>query len=298
MSEENKDEKNEGQQEEQKDTEEGKQEQQKEATHQIKVNGETREVTLKEALELAQKSASADERFQEASKMKQEASEGIRYKELVTKLRDDSYKPSEAEVRELASLVGADPDDFLQGDDDVDDSTNNTSAEGIQPGQFSEMFQKELGMPLSDAKAILAMSHESHIDTARNKIRGESNNAVDKDEILGKMMIGEHGKDRAEVIKEMVAEDVFKRITNGEPYGPELVAASVQKTRAYLSKFGQPGTPDLYPSLGQGPSLGLSAAVQSETPIKRISASEDADGSNFVARFQQKLLSKIRSERK
>ena len=77
------------------------------------------------------------------------------------------------------------------------------------------------------------------------------------------------------------------------------MAASIQKVRAYLKEFGMPGKPDQYPvTLGLGPSVGLPAEVQSETPIKRISAAEDKDGENFVSRAMQKALMAMRGQKR
>lgn len=266
-----------------------------EETYTLTVNGEKREVTLAEMQELAAKSAGADAKFREASEMRQTAAEGIRFKEMIGKLNDEDYKPSDAEARELASLAGIDPNEFLamlHGDKNVDDNNDEGQQTQQAPSvDFAKEFESMFGMAPGDAKEILSMSHQSHVDNAREKIRAESDNAVDKDELFGKMIVGEHGKDRAEVIKEMVAEDVFRRIRDGESYGAELIGKSVQTVRSRVKRFGMPAKPDQQLlTLGPGPSEGLPAEVQSETPIKRIDATERGAESNFVARWMQKAL--------
>lgn len=260
----------------------------------ITVDGQKREVTQEELIKLAEKSAGADEAFRKASELRKEAQSGIHTRDLISKLNDGDYMPTKAEVAELAGMIGVDPADFqayLEGPaDDEDDDT-------VEAMSFDEMFQQTVGMSPADVKEILALSHTREVNGAREQIRGESDNAVDKDEILGKLIIGEHGKDRAEVIKDLVAEDVFGRIRNGEPYGADLIAKSVQKVRAQIKRFGILDKPDPQAMLtiGPGPSEGLPAEVQSETPIKRIPADEDRDGSNFVARYVQKALMKRRA---
>lgn len=122
-----------------------------------------------------------------------------------------------------------------------------------------------------------------------------SDEVVDKDAIFGKMKIGENADDRVSVIKDMVAEDVLGRIQMGESFGAELVAASVQKIRAYLTKFGIPGKPDQHLlTLGLGPSGGLPAEITSEEPIQRVSAADPKGTDNFVARYMQRGLKKLR----
>jgi len=270
-------------------------------TYQIKVNGEERTVNMEELIALAQKSAGADARFEEAAKNMKEAQEGIHFRSLMTKVQDADYKPTEAEARELSGLLGIAPEEILNyikgnGDDEVDDNTDAADkTEDPGPG-FSKMFQTEFGRSPAEVKEIINLSHVGHINEARKQIREASDSAVDKDDVLGKMMIGAHAKERGSVIKDMVAEDVLRKIQDGEPYGPELVAASAQKVRAYLTKFGTPGTPDQYPiTMGRGPSGGLPAEVQSETPIKRISSADDGDEENFVNRMMQKGLKLLRN---
>ena len=270
-------------------------------TFTIKVNGEERTVNLEELTSLAQKSAGADAKFEEAAKKTKEAQEGIHFRSLMTKIQDANYKPTEAEARELSGLLGVEPDEILaylknEGDDEVGDNDNSTNTDRDPGVEFSKSFQAEFGRSPAEVKEILNLSHVSHINEARKQIRAASDSAVDKDDVLGKMMIGAHAKERGSVIKDMVAEDVLRKIQDGEPYGPELVAASTQKVRAYLKKFGTPGAPDLHPiTMGQGPSVGLPAEVQSETPIKRIGAAEDGDEENFVNRMMQKGLKLLRN---
>lgn len=266
----------------------------KDQTFDLTVDGAKRTVTIEEMKELAQKSAGADKRFQDASDMRKEAEDGLRLKGLVARMSDGSYSPTSAETSELASLIGVDPKEFaeyLKSDEKVPAKSTSKPAEGIT----KEDLVKALGFDPAEAKAILDYSHQRHIEDARRQIRELSDNAVDKDDVFGKMVVGENGKDRSAAIKDMVAEDVLRAVQDGRPFGAELVAASVQKTRAHLTKFGIQGNPSQHPlTLGLGPGGGLPAEVQSETPIKRISAAEDTDESNFVARTMQKVLKSMR----
>jgi len=271
----------------------------KDQTYEITVDGEKRQVTVEEMRNLAQKAAGADKRFEDAAKVRKEAEDGLRLKELYTRLSDGNHEPTESEVNELAGMLGVDPAEFAQylaGDADEDaDKGKGGEKGGFDDAAFDAALQARFGIPPAEVKQRLDFSHERHIADARKEIRRISDEAVDKDTIFGKIKIGEKADDRISVIKDMVAEDVLGRIQNGEPFGAELVAASVQKIRAYLAKFGSPGKPDQYPVvLGLGPSGGLPAEVNSEEPIQRVSAADAKGEDNFVARYMQRGLKKLR----
>ena len=276
----------------------------KDQTYELTVNGEKRSVTLEEMQELATKSAGADRKFQDASQMRKEAEKGIRIGQLVKSLEEN---PSEDDAKELASILGVNQDEFLEylneSDDDstgkTEDKGKKTSVGKMSKVEFQEIFQDMFGMTPVEVKGRLDYSHERHINDARKEIRKISDEAVDKDGIFGKMIVGEKREDRLSVIKEMVAEDVLRKIQDGMPFGADMVAASVQKIRAHLTKFGIPNKLGENPIvLGLGPSGGLPTEVQADEPIKRVNAAEDGDEKNFVNRWMQKALQAVRQSRK
>lgn len=268
-------------------------------TYEIKVNGEARQVTLEEMTKLAEKAGGADAKFQEASKLHKEAQRGIRIDGLLGRMRDAEYEPDDADITELATMIGVSPEEFMaqlkaDGGDKGGAGDKNAQAPSVD---FEKELQERFGRSPAEVKSILEMAYNREIEGARSQIRSETDKDVDKDEFFGKMKIGKDGESRAAAIREMVAEDVFRRIASGEPYGPELRAASIQKVRAHLKSFGIPGNPDQDPiTMGLGPSVGLPAEVRSETPIKRMSAADDKDGENFVQRYMQKGLQMLRNK--
>lgn len=275
----------------------GKQEPPDGQTFEIKVDGETRTVSIDELTTLAQKAAGADAKFEEASKLRKSAEDALRFQELTNRAGDPNHQLSDAEVTELAGKLGLDPKELAdymadekeppQGDGD----DGGKQGGGLDMAGFEAAFEKQYGVPLKDVVDTAAYSKQRHITDARKEIRNETDNMVDKDEIIGKMIVGKEKDSRLEVIKEMVAEDVLERIKDGDTYGPELLAASIQKVRTHLKKLGIPGKPDEYPlTMGLGPSGGLPAEVRSEKPIERISAAEDKSGENFVNRWLQRAL--------
>jgi len=269
----------------------------KKDTYELTVDGTKRTVTLDEMKDLAQKSAGADKKFQDASEMKKSAESGLRIMQLTEALSDN---PTDAQVREFAALMNLDPDEFIQYLKE-DDGSDNKPQKGKTTTKLSaedlKSALKEQGIDLDQLKAVADYSHQRHIEDARKEIRKISDEAVDKDEIFGKIKIGEKGKDRLAVVQDLVAEDVLRKIQDGVPFGADMVKASVQKIRSYVTKFGIPGKPDEYPiSMGLGPGAGFPASVNSEEPIKRVSAAEDGNEENFIARATQKALKMLRNK--
>jgi hypothetical protein len=256
--------------------------------HEIKVDGETRKITTREAVELAQKAAGADQKFQDAADMRKKYEEKIRKADLLEKVSGDN--PTEGDIKAFAAAVGVDPGDFMAYLKEGDEPTNDpkSTPAGQSPQVSPEQIEQALGIPLAEAKAILEHSHRRHIDDAKNELKKLSDEAVDKDEVFGKMIVGEEKDSRRSAIQEMVFEDVLTKVGAGQPFGADLVAASVQKIRAYLTKFGTPGKPAEYPAvLGLGPGSGLPAEAQSDEPITRVNSFKDDGEKNLLARVAQ-----------
>jgi len=278
----------------------GKEDPNKGQMYELSIGGEKRSVTLDEMRNLAMKAAGAEQRFEEASKIRKEAEDGIRLNTLITRLSDSDHEPTQEEIRELSAKLGVDPTEFTEYLKAMDDTTptNDKGKPKDTPVKIDKQTLIEaLGFDPAEAKSILDFAHQNHIKQAKEEIRQISDGSVDKDEIFGKMIVGENDKDRLNTIKDMVAEDVLRRIQDGNPFGAELVAASVQKIRTYLTKFGIPGKPGTNPlTMGLAPSDGLPLEVQSDKPIERISAAKDDGEDNFVRRAMQKGLQMLRNQ--
>ena len=283
-------------QEEQKQEEEQeeKQEENKVETYAITVDGETRNLTVNELKTLASKSAGADKKFQAAAAATKTAERGIRVETLMKSI-SNADTPKDSDIRELAGLLEIDPKELLEYTKEADppqkkdDKTVNMD--------FNAEFQKQMGATPAEVKAILEFSQNRHVNDARKEIREISDEAVDKDEIIGKMVIGEDSKEVLSEVKNMVAEDVLTKIKNGMPFGAEMVAASVQRVRASLTKLGIPKKLVQQPFLGLGPSEGFSSAIQADEPIKRVSSVDDANEKNLVDRYLQKAVQTARKMR-
>lgn len=257
----------------------------------LKVDGQDRTVTLAEMQELATKSAGADAKFQDAATMRKEAEKGLRISTLISDL---SENPSEASAKELAVHLGIDPGEFMQFLGKEDTPPADKGKAKLSKADIVEA----LGYDPAEDHAIAEHSKTRHIEAAKQELRRISDEAVDKDGVFGKMIIGEKRDDRLSVLKDEVAEDVLRKIQDGERYGAEMVAASVQKIRAKYTKFGIPGNPAIDPIvLGLGPGGVLPTAIQSDEPISRKSAVDDPGADNLVARYMQKGLQALRQKR-
>ena len=263
-------------------------------THAITVDGETRNLTIDELKTLASKSAGADKRFQDASTATKAAERGIRVEKLMKSI-SNADSPADADIRELAGLLEIDPKELLDYTKESDPPQKGTNKAANL--DFSAEFQRQFGMSPAEAKAGWDFSNTRHVNDARKEIKEISDGAVDKDEIIGKMVIGEDSKEVLTAVKDMVAEDVLRKIQDGKPFGAEMVAASVQRVRSQLTKLGIPKKLVQQPFLGLGPSEGFSAAIQADEPIKRVSSTDDADEKNLMDRYLQQAVKASRRMR-
>ncbi len=276
-------------------TEETKSEETKAETYTVKVDGEDRSLSLDELKELASKSAGADKRFNEAAEASKTAERGIRVEALV-KTISGVDKPSDADVRELAGLLEIDPKDFMNQLHAEEVAPSKSSKKDDDP-DFNTKFQEVMGASPAEVRAILEHSQTRHVGDARKEIREISDKAVDKDEIFGKMIVGKDKDDILLTVKDMVAEDVLKKIQEGVPFGAEVVTSAVQRVRSTLTKLGIPNNLTQQPIvLGLGPSEGLSPEIQADEPIKRISSVEDGGEENLVARYLQQGIQAYRKQ--
>ena len=285
-----KEEKQEEKQEEQKQEEkqEAKQGEKKVETHTINVDGADVVLTIDELKERASKSSGADARFQEAAEMRKNAERDARAG-VLAKTISEADNPSEADIQELAGIWGIDPKEFTQHLSEGD-PTQKTDTKGAVT-DFNAEFQKQMGASPAEVRAILDFSQQRHVNDARKEIRGISDKAVDKDEIIGKMIVGEDKDEVLATVRDMVAEDVLQKIQNGKTFGAELVTASVQMVRSKLTKLGIPKKLNQQPIvLGLAPSEGLSSIIQADEPIKRVPSDEDGNEENLIERYLQKAV--------
>ena len=250
-------------------------------------------VTLNEMQNLAEEAHGAQKAFRDGAESKKEGEQGIRVMQLLSIL-DDPETRTDADIKELAAIMNIDAEEFMEKMDDTPPSDEDTEgAEGrVNAKDLKEAMAELLGMSVEDAKGIMGMSRADQISSARGNIKAAVKEAVDKDEVFDKLVgKGDKKDDRFEIITDDVLEGVLQRISQGEPFGADVIQSETQKVRAKYTKFGIPNTQDLHPNLGQlSGALNLPEDVLGEELIKRIPANEDESGDNFAKRWMQKAL--------
>jgi hypothetical protein len=90
---------------------------------------------------------------------------------------------------------------------------------------------------------------------------------------------------------DVVHEDVLRKIRSGQPFGPEMIAGSIQAARARFKRFGIPEKVAEQKTLimGLGQPGGEPMSIQPDEPIKRVESSEAKYADNFVMRAYQML---------
>ena len=239
-------------------------------TYEVIVKGQTRQVTLEELKTLATKSAGADEAFRqaaeirkEAERLKAEAGEGARVRELIQKTKAGTI--TSEEVEEYAQLLGV----------ELPAEEENVETEGTAQGtvqtqrgkvQFDDL-DPDLQQEIKNARAQTAERQAA-------RIRGEIYGAVAADKELARMLRGD--EEAAKVVRDLAVEEVERRaLVYGEQYGPELLGGVVQSLRAKLSRLRKPGQGALGDQIGFGEAP-ASEAMQPdvEEPAKRVPVGE------------------------
>ena len=273
----------------------------------VEVDGEKRQLTKEEAIILAQKSAGAEKRFQEAAEMRKKAQNGLRIQELYERFSDPEHEPTDVEIKEFATFMNISAEELMNringtpGSNTNNSNSNNNQQAGKTDFDFDAEFQKKLGRSTAEVANQLAYSQQRDIENFKQNLRKESDNMVDKDDIFGKIIIDEDEKisnSRREVIQEELYDEVLRKIQDGKDKQTALTEA-IQKVRSRISRFGISSKPGQYPiTLGLVPGQSLPTEVTSEKQIERISSADDGAETNFVNRYLQKGISALRSKTK
>jgi DNA-binding protein Fis len=258
----------------------------------LKVGGQDRQVTQAELIEMATKSAGADAKFEEAARVRKEAQKGLRVMEILGGLKEEQDL-NPAVVYELYGLLGMDPSQAAQlfegGTMTPPKQTTPAPAANL-PGSLIKPEQLS-----PEIRASLDYAEKMELQNVRENMRKSTREAVDKDEVLGKIMKELDGKDREQIrneLYEMAIEEVDRSVLMGQPFGADSTRAAVQKLRARISRIGIPtggtGLPLTQP--GQ-PGGGGNMFVVPNEPVQRVPAKEATYADNFATRVMQSLRS-------
>jgi len=128
-------------------------------THEVKINGEDRSLTLTELKDLASKAGGADAKFQDAADLTKKAETGIRIGELMKSI-NAAENPDKKEVQELAVLFEVDPQELLAGVKKPPQSGDKGDKGGKKTDLTKEQIAEALGIDVDDLKADLAAGFE------------------------------------------------------------------------------------------------------------------------------------------
>ncbi len=262
----------------------------KDETFTLKIDGEDKTFTLDELKLQASESAGAQQKFEEAAKIRDKAASGTRIQELLESMKSDKA-PDTAKVTEFLRLAGvkdADMGDILatiKSDKGKDADKGGKGKEDDEPITLENLDPR--------VRAAVEAAESADLKQIRERIEGETKKSVDNDKILGKIIDeiteDDHQKKMKDVLYGMMLDDVRGRILGREPYGPDMIQSSLQKVRARVQNLGIPSK-----STGQPPlegELGLAAAttpeIRATEPIKRVSSTEPGYEENAVKRVQQ-----------
>jgi hypothetical protein len=272
----------------------------------IKVDGVETKVVLTdtELRDRVQLSYGADKRFAEAAQIKKQYEKGGRVLDLTESLRG-SDNPTQADLDELMGLLGlgqVNLADYIGDNSDMDQNNGDNKGGKNDAGDKGSAGNQQgtptaVGLEQLDPRvrnAVQAAERQA-LTEIRTRIENQVKEALDKDEVLSKM-VGDSPSDVRDAIKrefyDMGIEDVRANILGGtQEFGTRMVDAAVQKIRARAKSLGisalAPGNP---PITGFGQTLGTNPQIRSTEPIKRVSSSDSDYEQNAVDRIQQNIV--------
>jgi hypothetical protein len=272
--------------------------------YEVKIDGETRLLTLDELKTYATKSAGADKLMRDAAAIRKDSQEGVRVKDLFDKvLHSDDVTATD--IRELAVVMGIDPDEMEGVFNEELGKLGDRGGGGAQapPKIGREQLDDEM-------RAIFDQTKADQITAAERKVFEMCKEGVDKDDFFGKILKEvpkEELDDKKDAITRMVNRDVRLKIIaspyTGEKFGADMIQGSIQTIRSELKKYGIPSKSTKQSAISNilaalGPTGGLPAEVQSDEKIERVPSTEPGYEDNVVKRLGQKMVQSITSRLK
>jgi len=231
-------------------------------TYTITVDGTVREVTLDELRKMAELSGGAQKRFQEAAALAKENAKAMELYKIIRKGQEQPGSLTEEEWKRFAELSGIDPNELVAGDEEEedDDSTSRTSSTNTPSPKHQETspakLPPEVMKQLEELQALLS-------ERKTNAVVKEIETAVDKDEILGKII--KEYPDAERFVKDQVLREVQDYvIAQKKSYGPEVIQEALQYVRGVMNVVGKLATKKARTAflMGAGPAEGGSLTSQ------------------------------------
>lgn len=132
------------------------------------------------------------------------------------------------------------------------------------------------GLAVDDVVRILKNADKSDKTRIRDEIFADLRATLDKDAEVGKMISA--GGSKAERLVELANQKVRGRIFDGERSGPELYAKVLNEVKGIMTDFGSGDTPTTPPGLGSSPFVTAQLSQAKETPDpKSVTAGDYAE---------------------
>jgi len=261
----------------------------------VKVDGVEKLVTVDELTKDYELRAASQARMAEAAELKKQSAKDVEISGAVERLIKNQDTEALRVIAQHYDIPKDQVDTWIstsqnfanQGNSDsTDDPPAGSQVDEDTPLALTfEDFDPKMREVLGRMATFMDQSQQTQAYTAEQEMYQEAENAVDKDEVLGKME-NEALKVRA---RKFVRHEVQRRVfVQGEPR-PDALREAIQEARTHFESVGtQSQTNQFNTPPGLGPGVTMVTGPQSKEPIKPVSVRDKAYGRNFVQRLLQK----------
>ncbi len=248
------------------------------------MNGAKRMLTTEELVAFAQKGAAADERFQEAAKVRAEAAatkaEAEKAMKIVHDLQALNSAPELDEVgfRNLAKDLGVKDEAIEQMLAELQEESEPVKKKEKVVAKTNNQLPQPVGYKGLDPEL------QSFFKEVMGKIWDEDvRKSLDTDQVL-KYNIEKGGPEARNVLLDSTRDVIRRRVLEDPASASDrtrLINEAIQEVRSTVKKFGILNKPDVPPGFGPAPLTG-SHTLYPKTEPKRVDASQ-AGHADFIA---------------
>ena len=260
-------------------------------TYEVVVSGRKVEMTLDELKAKASEATGAQQKFQEAAELRQQAQEGMRLMNLAKKMQEGTAGP--ADVNEFVRLVGGDPAE-LENFMEQQNAQQHTNGQ-TPPQNQSYVPQKVTKDQLDpEIQRTLDRAQESQLAQIREKLERQTREGIDNDEVLSKIISGLPADVQSDVKQELY-DMAIERVRNNvvldnKPFGAALVQEVARALRSRVKRLGIPATSGQMPTSVSGPGGGFGGPqIPLDKTIERVPSTDPDYIEKMTQRVQQSM---------
>lgn len=268
-------------------------------THTIKVDGEDREVSLDELKAMAQKGASAEERFRSADALRKAAeadTKAAAYHRAMLETVKVAQTAGPDQAQGLRDLAKNYPEFGISSEDaerviaameakEIEVANANKKEGTVEPPTFDEMPDRVQKSVQAQEEAVRA--------TNLTQVRTSMQATLDKDEVLGTILVGKRKDTKSERLLDHAMTILSQKVTQAGRYTPETVRAAVEETRNFAKDIGLldvdtpvPGSPL---GLGRGPTTPFGSLAKSGSPPPQIDPKKALNTTDYADNVLERL---------